>query len=61
MIYYKQLTNAVNGTVWVCQGDPRPETHLPMERCQVDKKKRAGIIQAVPKSGLGNLTWVDYV
>ena len=60
MIYYKQLTNAVNGTVWVYQGDPRPETHLPMERCQVDKK-RAGIIQAVLKSGLGNLTWVDYV
>ena len=24
-------------------------------------KKRAGIIQAVPKSGLGNLTWVEYV
>ena len=59
VIYYKQLTNAVNGTVWVCQGDPRPETHLPMERCQVDKKKgwnHSGCAQKwVRKPDLGRL------
>ena len=59
MIYYEQLTNAVNGTVLVCQGDPRPETHLPMERCQVDKKKgwkHSGCAQKwVRKPDLGRL------